>query len=35
MELQNAKADLAEAILEGEGRSLMSLSSEELLALLG
>ena len=35
LELQNAKKDLAEAILEGSGESLLSLSSEELLALLG
>ncbi len=32
--LQEAKQDLAEAILEGRGESLMSLSKEELLALL-
>ena len=35
MELQDAKKDLAEAILEGERDSLLSLSNEELLALLG
>ena len=34
LELQEAKQDLADAILEGRGESLMSLSSEELLALL-
>jgi SNF2 family DNA or RNA helicase len=34
MELQNAKRDLAEAILEGEASSIMSMSNEELLALL-
>ena len=33
MELQEAKRDLADAILEGKGESLMSLSKEELLAL--
>ena len=33
MELQEAKRDLADAILEGKGESLMSLSREELLAL--
>ncbi len=33
--LQDAKKDLAEAILEGEKESLLSMSSEELLALLG
>ena len=32
--LQNAKADLAEAILEGSGESIMTMSAEELLALL-
>ncbi len=32
--LQDAKKDLADAILEGRGESLMSLSNEELLALL-
>ena len=35
MELQDAKKDLAEAIIEGETSSLMSMSGEELLALLG
>ena len=34
LELQNAKSDLAEAILEGEASSIMSMSNEELLALL-
>ena len=34
LELQEAKQDLADAILEGRSESLMSLSSEELLALL-
>jgi SNF2 family DNA or RNA helicase len=34
LELQEAKKDLAEAILEGESSSIMSLSGEELLALL-
>ena len=34
LELQNAKQDLADAILEGRSESLMSLSSDELLALL-
>ncbi|MBQ8159124.1 MAG: DEAD/DEAH box helicase [Clostridia bacterium] len=34
LELQEAKQDLAEAILEGGGESLMSLSKDELLALL-
>ena len=34
LELQNAKQDLADAILEGRSESLMSLSNEELLALL-
>lgn len=34
LELQEAKQDLADAILEGRGESLMSLSNEELLALL-
>ena len=34
MDLQNAKHDLAEAILEGEASSLMSMSNEELMALL-
>ena len=33
--LQEAKKDLADEILSGEGKSLMSLSSEELLELLG
>ncbi len=33
--LQEAKRDLAEAVLSGEGASLASLSHEELLALLG
>ncbi|MBQ7488667.1 MAG: SWF/SNF helicase family protein, partial [Clostridia bacterium] len=35
MALQDAKKDLAEAILEGSSESLMSLSAEELMALLG
>jgi len=35
MELQDAKKDLADAIVEGETASLMSMSGEELLALLG
>ena len=34
LELQEMKQDLADAILEGRGESLMSLSNEELLALL-
>ena len=34
LELQNAKSDLAEAILEGEASSIMSMSNAELLALL-
>ena len=34
LELQEAKQDLADAILEGRSESLMSLSSEELLSLL-
>ncbi|MCR4892177.1 MAG: DEAD/DEAH box helicase [Lachnospiraceae bacterium] len=34
MELQEAKRDLADAILEGAGESLMSLSGEELMDLL-
>ena len=34
LELQETKQDLADAILEGRSESLMSLSSEELLALL-
>lgn len=34
LELQEAKKDLAEAILEGRSESLMSMSNEELLALL-
>ncbi len=34
LELQEAKQDLADAILEGRSESLMSLSNEELLALL-
>ena len=34
LELQEAKKDLADAILEGRSESLMSLSNEELLALL-
>ena len=33
--LQEAKRDLADAVLSGEGQSLAALSSEELLALLG
>ena len=33
--LQEAKKDLAEAVLSGDGQSLASLSNEELLALLG
>ena len=33
-ELQDAKRDLAESILEGDRKSIMSLSAEELLALL-
>ena len=32
--LQDAKRDLAEAILEGQRESILSLSNEELLALL-
>ena len=35
MALQDAKKDLAEAILEGKSESLMSMSAEELMALLG
>ena len=35
LELQNAKRDLAEAVLTGENASLSSLSTEELLSLLG
>ena len=35
LKLQDAKKDLADAILEGSTESIMSLSSEELLALLG
>ena len=35
LDLQNAKKDLADAILEGRRESIMSMSSEELLALLG
>ena len=35
MKLQDAKQDLAEAILEGKSESLLSLSNEELMALLG
>ncbi|MBQ9010631.1 MAG: SWF/SNF helicase family protein, partial [Clostridia bacterium] len=35
MALQDAKKDLAEAILEGKRESLMSMSAEELMALLG
>ena len=35
VELQEAKKDLADAILSGENQSLMSLSNEELLELLG
>ena len=34
LELQEAKQDLADAILEDRSESLMSLSSEELLSLL-
>ena len=34
LDLQEAKQDLADAILEGRSESLMSLSSEELLSLL-
>ena len=34
VQLQNAKKELAEAILSGESQSLMSLSNEELMALL-
>ena len=34
LQLQNTKKDLADAIIEGEGTSLMSMSGEELLALL-
>ena len=34
LDLQEAKKDLADAILEGEGKSLFALSSEELLGLL-
>ena len=33
MDLQDAKKDLAEAILEGAGSSIMQMSSEELMAL--
>lgn len=35
MALQDAKKDLAEAILEGRSESLLSLSAEELMSLLG
>ena len=35
MALQDAKKDLAEAILEGKNESLMTMSAEELMALLG
>ncbi|MBQ8093189.1 MAG: DEAD/DEAH box helicase [Clostridia bacterium] len=35
MALQDAKKDLAEAILEGSNESIMSLSAEELMSLLG
>jgi len=35
VELQQTKRDLAEAILTGRNTSLMSLSKEELMALLG
>ena len=34
MELQEAKRDLADAIMEGQSNSLMSMTKEELLALL-
>ena len=35
LQLQDAKKDLAEAILEGSSQSILSLSAEELMALLG
>ena len=35
LKLQDAKKDLAEAILEGSSQSILSLSAEELMALLG
>jgi SNF2 family DNA or RNA helicase len=35
IEMQNAKKDLADAILNGESESLMTLSKEQLMDLIG